>query len=221
MSSLVCEEGLSQASGHCPSSRVRGYGYPQDSTIERDRHTGQWQLEQVMETLDSDSYQCFTCDRIFKGRVFEIAREWERVHFSESIPEVEIEDSWGLECYCSQLCANLRLEEVMAREGVPIRHPDIGPIEPCSKCGAPIDMTQFHLTYVESCVDMHGFVAQPVDTACLAVVCSSCRPRHEARREMDVEQCLTGEEREKAFCDVANEIEAGQPQGKVSQRCLV
>ncbi|WP_277183299.1 hypothetical protein [Caballeronia sp. BR00000012568055] len=174
-----------------------------------------------METLDSDSYQCFTCDRIFSGRVFEIAREWERVHFSDGIPEAEIEDSWGLECYCSQLCADLRREEVMAREGVPIRHPDLGPIEPCSKCGFPIDMTQFHLTYVESCVDMHGSVGQPVDVACLAVVCSSCRPRQETHRKMDVEQCRKKDEREKAISDVTNDDKVGQPQGRVSQRCLL
>lgn len=156
-----------------------------------------------METLDEDDYECFTCNRIFKGRVFEIAREWERVHFSESIPEVEIEDSRGLECYCSQLCANLRREEVMAREGVPIRHPGLGPIEPCSKCGAPIDMTQFHVTYVDSCVDVHGFVGVSVDVNYLAVVCSTCRPRHEARREaVDVDQFREEDERERAIYDV-------------------
>lgn len=103
-----------------------------------------------METPDSDSYECFSCNRIFRGRVFEIAREWNRTHFSDGIPEVEIRDSWVLECFCSQDCLNRCREEVMAREGVPIHRPDIGPIEPCAKCGRPIDMTQFHLTYVVS-----------------------------------------------------------------------
>ncbi len=167
-----------------------------------------------METMDSDDYQCFTCDRIFRGRVFEIAREWERVHFSENIPDVEIEGSYGIECFCSQLCTDLRREEVMAREGVPIHHPDLGPIEPCSKCGAPIDMTQFHLAYVESCVDMHGCVGRQVDVEYLAVVCSTCRPRHVSRRQLEISQRRDDDKHEKTICDVANEVNGSQPQEK-------
>lgn len=132
-----------------------------------------------METheLDDESYRCFTCNAVFRGRVFEIAREWERTHFSSTIPEVEIVDAYGLECYCSQTCLDARRDMVMAAEAVPIRRVDgIGPVNPCANCGGPVDMTEFHLAYAGMCSDMRGAMALTVDVDYLAVLCKKCHP---------------------------------------------
>ncbi len=100
-----------------------------------------------MNTLAEGEYECFTCSVRFKWRVFSITREWERVHFGKALPEIEIVGAEGLECYCSKPCLARRRDEVMVREGVPIRYPDIVPVERCAKCGGPVDMSEFHLTY--------------------------------------------------------------------------
>lgn len=134
--------------------------------------------EVIMATIPTDEYECFTCQIRFKGRVFSIAREWERVHFGKALPEVEIVDADGLECYCSKICLEQRCEEVMAREEVPIRRPDIGPVERCAKCGGPVDMCEFHLAYIEDeYVDEGTCGSRTIDVDYLAVVCSRCRPR--------------------------------------------
>ena len=109
-----------------------------------------------MESPAADEYQCFTCNRRFRGRVFEVVKEWDRTLFEDEPPSVEIEGSTGLECYCSKRCLDARLALVMAAEGAPICPPGIGPIEMCAKCNGPVDMTRFHLTYLESCSGMYG-----------------------------------------------------------------
>ncbi|CAG9219342.1 hypothetical protein BCAR13_410049 [Paraburkholderia caribensis] len=130
-----------------------------------------------MSSIPDDEYECLTCNRRFNSRVFNISREWERVDFECLIPEVEIEGSYGLECYCSLQCLVARRAEVMAREDVPIRRPGLEPIEICAKCGGPVDMTDCHLTYVEDeTIDQWMFEVQVVSTADLAVVCRQCRP---------------------------------------------
>ncbi|ANB72637.1 hypothetical protein AYM40_09850 [Paraburkholderia phytofirmans OLGA172] len=129
-----------------------------------------------MDQFD-DEYECFTCKRRFRAALFSISREWDRVHYHEGETEVEISGSEGLECYCSQVCGTARRALVMAREGVPIRRPGLGPIEPCSKCAAPVDMAEFHLTYLES-FDVHesSLVVRTVTVDYLAVLCRKCRP---------------------------------------------
>lgn len=130
-----------------------------------------------MSSIPNDEYECFTCDRRFKSRAFSISREWDRVHFEYSLPEVEIEGAYGLECYCSLECLTARRTDVMAQENVPIRRPGLEPVEICAKCGGPVDMTEFHLTYVEDETVRRGmFEVQVVSLDYLAVVCRQCRP---------------------------------------------
>lgn len=132
-----------------------------------------------MATISEDEYECFTCHIRFKGRVFSITREWERVHFDKVLPEIEIDDAVGLECYCSAACVQKRRDEVMAREGVPIRYPDIGLVESCAKCGGPVDMSEFHLSYLEDeSVDEGPCVSRTIDVNYLAVICRRCHPRN-------------------------------------------
>lgn len=124
-----------------------------------------------------DEYECFTCNRRFRSALYSISRELERVDYVEAEPVVEISASVGLECYCSQACAASRRSLVMAREGVPISNPGLGPIEPCSRCGAPVDMTEFHVTYLESYeVHRSAITLDTVSLNYLAVLCRKCRP---------------------------------------------
>lgn len=133
-----------------------------------------------MQSPNDDEYQCFTCKRVFRSPVFDISRGWERTHFDEEIPSVEIEDSYGLECYCSRACRDARRDLVMRDEGVPIQRPGIGPIESCVRCGGPVDMAEFHLTYVESQeVAVNDLIMEPIDVQYLAVLCKMCRPKSE------------------------------------------
>ncbi|MGF6447594.1 DNA-directed RNA polymerase subunit N (RpoN/RPB10) [Paraburkholderia youngii] len=57
-----------------------------------------------MGTIVDDEYECFTCFRRIWQSMFNISREWERVDFSKALPEVDIIDTYGLECYCSKRC---------------------------------------------------------------------------------------------------------------------
>jgi hypothetical protein len=109
--------------------------------------------------------------------VFEVSREWKRVHFGKGLPEVEITDSISIEYYCSDVCLAISRADVMEHAGVPIRPTGIGPIEACAKCRGPVDMTEFHLTYVEEeyIVD-ESFGVKPVSTHYLAILCRRCRP---------------------------------------------
>jgi hypothetical protein len=114
-----------------------------------------------MSSIAEDEFECFTCNKKFKKRVFEISREWDCVDFKKAIPEVEIEGAYGLECYCSWSCLETRRAEVMASEGVPIRRPGLEPFEICAKCGGPVDMAKFHLAYVEEETITEGMIAMP------------------------------------------------------------
>ncbi|MFM0498412.1 hypothetical protein PQQ88_26310 [Paraburkholderia caledonica] len=69
-----------------------------------------------MDQLDGDEYECFTCKQRFRSASFSISREWNRVNYAGDEPEVEIQGSEGLECYCSQACATSRRDLVMERE---------------------------------------------------------------------------------------------------------
>ena len=139
-----------------------------------------------MDQLADDEYECFTCKRKFRSRVFSISKEWDRVDFDDELPCVEIRDAYGIECYCSKYCAVARRHLVMLREGVPITWPGTEPIELCSKCRAPVDMTEFHLTYVES-QEVHesSIVMRTVDMDYLAVLCRKCQPLPLSERTLE------------------------------------
>jgi hypothetical protein len=93
----------------------------------------------VMSAIADDEYECYTCLKRFKGRVFNIGREWERVHYGAEIPEIEIEDAWGLECYCSHSCQEARRAGVMALEDVPILRQELDPLK-CVRSAAVLSI---------------------------------------------------------------------------------
>jgi hypothetical protein len=61
---------------------------------------------------------------------------------------------------------------------VPIRWPGIGPAESCAKRGWPVDMSGFHLAYIEDeAIDDGLYASRVINAEHLAVVCKRCRPR--------------------------------------------
>jgi hypothetical protein len=140
-----------------------------------------------MFMLDDDEFECYTCGTIFKGTMFAVTCEWERVYYMQETRMVAVEGSLRLECYCSTQCRQARAKEVMNREQVPIPaiRPGLGPIEVCAMCRGPVDMCQFHRTYVEDQIESDGFNSTPIDVNYLAVLCRACDPwkdrTHETR----------------------------------------
>lgn len=114
---------------------------------------------------------------MFKERVFEVSREWQCMDFGQELPELEATDSVSIEYYCSDFCLSISRADVMEHEGVPVRPTGAGPIGACAKCRGPVDMTEFHLTYVEEEYIVNKTVGiTPVKTRCLAILCQRCRP---------------------------------------------
>ena len=64
----------------------------------------------------------------------------------------------------------------MAAQCVPIpaKRLLLEPVESCAKCYDPVDMSDWHLTFVESDMDMVGDSFNPLDVTYLAVVCNQC-----------------------------------------------
>jgi len=81
-------------------------------------------------------------------------------------------------------------------QNVRATYPDIGPIELCSRCGKPVDMTKFHLTYVESILEQEWerMSASVLESVVLAVLCNACSPppsRLIAEVDFPVEEQMT------------------------------
>ncbi len=129
-----------------------------------------------MSTHESLDFQCEHCSKMFSEMLFVISKTFERVHFaSGDYPEIEIRYGESVANFCSRACLESERAAVMAREGVPIRRPGIGPVEQCNKCQRPVDMTEFHLTYLESAERiLSTTVHQPIDVDYLSVLCRHC-----------------------------------------------
>lgn len=129
-------------------------------------------------------FECETCGTMFQDRLFDISREYERVIFNRpSLPdEIEIADAENIANFCSSVCRELGKVAVMAVQRVPIPpvRPGIGPVESCSKCKGPVDMADWHLSFVEGELDTSGPAFRPLDIEYLAVVCRKCEPRTRA-----------------------------------------
>ncbi|MGF6546752.1 hypothetical protein QFZ96_001823 [Paraburkholderia youngii] len=121
-------------------------------------------------------FECDNCGTRFSAMLFEIARQLERVEFLSTMTSICIRDCDTLSGFCSIECRDSSRRAVMEREDVPIRRVDsFGPIAPCAKCGGPVDMTEFHVTYVENDLEIiNPNMMQPTSVECLAVLCSNC-----------------------------------------------
>jgi len=69
------------------------------------------------------------------------------------------------------------------QRGCPDLPPGTGPIKPCAICGALVDMTEFHPTYLES-FEAHEshLVLRTINLDYLAVLCRKCRPHKSDER---------------------------------------
>lgn len=61
--------------------------------------------------------------------------------------KLQVLNSEQATCYCSPACANPGAHAFLAARGIHPRAYGSGPIEPCAKCGAPINLAQVHLSY--------------------------------------------------------------------------
>lgn len=123
---------------------------------------------------DDIEFECDACGVMFRGTLFGIDREYNKVIYGEQSTEVAVRDSETSAGFCSLACRNLARAAALRREGVPERRVGIEPIEPCAKCGGPVDMADWHLTFVESDIDFSSGCGQVLDLDYLAVVCKRC-----------------------------------------------
>ncbi|CAG1001664.1 hypothetical protein BURK2_03069 [Burkholderiales bacterium] len=61
--------------------------------------------------------------------------------------KLQVLNSEQATCYCSLACADPGAEAFLAARGIHPRAYGAGPIEPCAKCGAPINLAEVHLSY--------------------------------------------------------------------------
>jgi hypothetical protein len=135
--------------------------------------------------MSSTEFECMHCEKLFRGELFDIGKAYERVIYPSSgdLPVVDVQDAHEVGSFCSEVCRSLGRETLMRGEGVPIPRvrPDIGPVESCAKCGKPVDMSTWHLTYTEARTEeLTPGTFTIHDLEYLAVVCRGCRPQRGA-----------------------------------------
>lgn len=124
---------------------------------------------------DEMEFECMNCGVMFKCTHCGIDREVERVRFpAQGFPEVEARGIENIGSFCSLLCRERGREDIMRAQGVPIRRVGIGPVETCARCGGPVDMTSWHLTFLDIDSRFSGSIAHTLDIDYLAVLCLSC-----------------------------------------------
>ena len=135
-------------------------------------------------------FECFECNRSFKKTVFNLDRRFERVEFAANANIIDVEDCEGLSCYCSELCMRVHFPKEMAAQGVPIpqQRPDLGPIEVCALCKGPVDMTQYHLTFLLEKWEDQGLAGETLWDEYVAVVCETCAPRRSVETSVAMPQ---------------------------------
>ena len=124
---------------------------------------------------DEMEIECMSCGSMFRGTLYAVDREVKRVAFDASdVPTVHVKESEDIGSLCSVDCRERGRDAVMKAEGVPIRRPGIGPIESCAKCGRPVDMTNWHRTYLDHDLRFSGSIGQTLRIDYLAVLCRAC-----------------------------------------------
>ncbi|MDP1929276.1 MAG: hypothetical protein Q8K62_12305 [Thiobacillus sp.] len=147
---------------------------------------------------ENEAYFCETCGKPFRRPLFDVSKQFERTIFcgNNSPAEVEVIGSEGIAQYCSRACRDPASTSLLQRENVRATYPDIGPIEFCSRCTAPVDMTKFHLAYVESVLDgeWESMSTNVLEVVVLAILCNGCfepPPRLIADVDFPVDEQMT------------------------------
>lgn len=126
-----------------------------------------------------DAYYCMVCNSPFQSPLFSITKSEERMHFfgGERLPEAEVLFAEGIGTYCSKSCLKQDRDRLLQSEHVKATFPGPGPIESCSRCGAPVDMCESHDTWTQEqdvAIDGALDVLLPIDAVVLAVACRNC-----------------------------------------------
>lgn len=135
------------------------------------------------EDWKDECFYCDTCNKRFRSPLYDVSKEFERTIFFEEplMPEIDVIGAETIAYFCSPSCRDMKRDHLLTQEKIRATYPGIGPVEPCSRCGAPVDMTKYHLTYVEMDTthdwDRALFGAKIIsDPVTLAVVCQKCEP---------------------------------------------
>lgn len=131
---------------------------------------------------------CDVCGVIIGGIRFGVSRQYERIRYLRGAiaGEVDVVDAQEIAVCCSSACRNAIRGRILSIAEIRETFPDIGPVEICSRCGGPVEMTKYHLSIVEDEAIVHvgealgksgvmGY-ADVLDSQVLAVACEQCAP---------------------------------------------
>jgi hypothetical protein len=139
-------------------------------------------MNDTHETTEAgdETITCDACARPYTNPHFTISRGVEIVEFPAGSPYPIVSPSSVdaiVQC-CSQACLDSQRKSVLERDQVSATYPGIGPIEACSRCGGPVDMTRPHVAWTEdeTIVDDGQLfqTATVIGFELLAVLCRRC-----------------------------------------------
>jgi hypothetical protein len=125
--------------------------------------------------------KCAQCGAKLQDVVFDITCEYERMDFvaePSEIVQVEVHASQSIGEFCSKKCQSEGRLAALSTQHVqlPRTRPSVGPLEVCATCTSLVDMSDWHLTYIESDVSGANCPNQTIDAIEIAVVCKKCAP---------------------------------------------
>lgn len=134
----------------------------------------------MTDDTDDNAFYCMGCNKPFHSPLYSITRSNEQMHFypGERLPEAEVLFAESIGDYCSQACLDLNRDHLLKSHQVRSTYPGPGPVESCSRCGNPVDMSRPHWTWTEEMADVvwgQGIEQiQPTEAHLLAVLCRKC-----------------------------------------------
>lgn len=134
----------------------------------------------MADDADDNAFYCMACNKPFHSPLYSITRSSEQMHFypGERLPEAEVLFAESVGDYCSQACLDLNRARLLNSNNVRATYPGPGPIESCSRCSNPVDMSSPHWTWTEEKADVaweNGIEQiQPTAANLLAVLCKDC-----------------------------------------------
>ena len=160
-----------------PGSRAPRYS---DSKRSKSKMCDDHLHHQTMQPLKIIG-KCARCGAKLQDVVFDISCEYERMDFvaePAEIVQVEVHASQSIGEFCSKKCQSEGRLAALSTQHVqlPRTRPSVGPLEVCATCTSLVDMSDWHLTYIESDVSGANCPNQTIDAIEIAVVCKKCAP---------------------------------------------
>lgn len=133
---------------------------------------------------NEDFGHCSHCKTPLKARYWSLDRNIEVISYTKlgrrAKSIINVLDCQGLMQLCSKDCARAAVSALMASLGYSRLNPGVSPIEPCSKCGAPTDLTQMHVAYnllVGTEIQKPWLTEYAPETGeTVAILCQKCDP---------------------------------------------